>query len=259
MKQNTYELNLFTSANMLDKNITSFNGTQTKINFSEENLINHLYIRENLNFTNLDEFRYKLAKYESDLVIKQNEYISEEDKKKKYSNEEDEIYCGRFPHLSYCGCKIPCSISLNKINPIQMSDNIFVGSIECVFKIKQLISLKVTHILNVSCTEYSRRKKYFKYFDIYINDSHTENAIKFFKITNRFIDDAIKSDKKILIHSFNGKCRAWVFYMAYLIGVKKIKYSQIMSSVLEHFPYAEPNENFLSQLKHYDLEMNNLE
>jgi protein-tyrosine phosphatase len=254
----TYELNLCTSDNPFDKNITSY--TNSKSNFLEDNnLINHLYIKENINIPNIDEYRYKYAKYESDLVIKFSDFLYEEEKKKMYIGEEDQIFCGRFPHLSYCGCKIPCSISLNRINPIQMSEDIFVGPIESVFKTKQLLASKVSYILNVSCTEYNRRKKYFNYLDIYINDSHTENAIKFFKITNRFIDEAVKNGKKVLIHSIQGKCRAWVFYMAYMISRYKMKFQQVKQLVEQKFPYAEPNENFLSQLKHYDLEMNNLE
>lgn len=51
----------------------------------------------------------------------------------------------------------------------------------------------VTHILNVTCREYMKRCKYFKYLDIQIYDTHAEDAKKHFRITNRFIDEARKS------------------------------------------------------------------
>ena len=40
--------------------------------------------------------------------MKGNQYLTLEEKKKAYNGEEDKIYCGRFPHLDYCGCKYPC-------------------------------------------------------------------------------------------------------------------------------------------------------
>ena len=92
--------------------------------------------------------------------------------------------------------------------------------------------------------------------DIFIADNHTENAIKFFKVTNRFIEDAIKKGHKILVHSLQGRSRCWVFLIAFLIGKFRMKYAQAFEYVRERFPWAEPNDNFLTQLKHYDLEMN---
>jgi hypothetical protein len=252
-ENNIYSL----SINTFDKNISSYYGSlKSKLNFPEESTrINHLFLKESIVVGNLEEYRYFSSKLDIDLTINHNEYISDEEKKKRYNNEEDEVYCGRFPHLQYCGCGYPCSILLNKISPIEVSQQIYAGPIESAYKTKELLKLKITHILNVSCLAYNKRK-YFKYLDIYIGDNHTENAIKFFKITNRFIEDAIKKDQKILIHSINGKSRCWVFLMAYLIGKLKMKYLVALDFIREKFPYAEPNENFLTQLKHYDLETN---
>lgn len=72
----------------------------------------------------------------------------------------------------------------------------------------------------------------------------------------RFIADAAENDKNILIHSVQGKSRCWVFFIAYLISRKRLKYIAAYDIVKEKFPYAEPNDNFLTQLKHYDLETN---
>ena len=254
---------LYTNTNILDKNISSYNSTlKSKISNQDNFLrINNLYILEDLICENIEQSRYTQINYSSfvdEIEMKQttNEYLTEEAKRKLYNGEEDQLYCGRFPHLEYCGCKFPCSVVLPYVKSIKMTENILVGPIEAVFKTKELLKLKVTHILNLSCTEYNRRTKYFKYLDIYINDNHTENAIKFFKISNRFIDDAVASKKIILIHSVNGRSRCWVFLMAYFIGREKMKYLDALDRVRSIFPYAEPNDNFLTQLKHYDLEMN---
>jgi len=219
--------------------------------------IDHLYIKDSMGFENSNKNRYEKIKFDVEIEIEKNyaEYLTEDEKKRRYRNEEDEIYCGRFPHLNYCGCNLPCSLVLNKISPIQLSDGIYVCSIEAAFKTKELLNFKITHILNVSCTSYNQRK-YFKYLDIFVADNHTENAIKYFKISNRFIEDAINKGGKVLLHSVNGRNRCWVFVVAFLIGKLKMKYVTALEFVRERFPWAEPNENFLTQLKHYDLETN---
>lgn len=245
------------SINPLERNITTYNSSiKSRTNFVEDSIrIDHLYLKETLVMKNTEDYRYTIIDFDIDFTINENEYISEEEKKKRYNNEENKIYCGRFPHLNFCGCKYPCSVLLNQISPIEISDQIYAGAIECAYKTKELLKLGITHILNVSCTAYNRRR-YFKYLDIYIGDSHTDNAIKFFKITNRFIEDAIKKGQKILIHSVQGKSRCWVFLAAFLIGKMRMNYVAAFDYLREKFPYAEPNDNFLTQLKHYDLEMN---
>lgn len=111
----------------------------------------------------------------------------------------------------------------------------------------------VTHILNVSCKEYTKRQKYFKYLDINIVDEVNENAQKFFRITNRFIDEALKTGG-ILIHSVQGKSRAPVFIMAYLIHKEKMKLKDSIALLREFVNEVEPNESFFQQLADYDLE-----
>jgi len=258
MNSRTNELLLYTKENILNKNITSYHSSLiTNQNSVDDSIrVTHLYFKEDLMVKNIEDYRGKIASYEESLKINSYEFMSEDERRKNYNNEEDQIYCGRFPHLNYCGCKFPCSIILDRIKPIEITNNIFIGPVECAYKTKELLSIKITHILNVSCTAYFRRNKYFKYLDIYIGDNHTENAIKSFKITNRFIDEAVKSNQKILIHSLQGRSRCWVFLMAYLIGKLNMKFSKAYDYIKDKFGYAEPNENFLTQLKHYDLDVN---
>ena len=54
-----------------------------------------------------------------------------------------------------------------------------MGPFQSAFKTKDLIENGVTHILNATNKEYSKRK-YFKYLDIPIYDTHSEDAKKFF-------------------------------------------------------------------------------
>jgi hypothetical protein len=47
--------------------------------------------------------------------------------KGKYNGEEDEIVCGRFPHMDLCACDIQCSIALREINLFEVYPGIIMG------------------------------------------------------------------------------------------------------------------------------------
>ena len=118
----------------------------------------------------------------------------------EYENDEEELTCARFPHLDVCACDNPSNIALKEINLFQVYPGIYMGPFQSAFKTADLIEKGVTHILNVSCKEYTKRTKYFKYQDINVQDEVGENIEKYFRISNRFIDEGIKAGS-ILIHS----------------------------------------------------------
>ena len=134
-----------------------------------------------------------------------------------------------------------------------------MGPYQSGFKTKQLLEMGVTHILNTTCREYTKRGKYFKYLDIHIYDTHSEDAKKHFRITNRFIDEARKGGAggpgKVLVHSVQGKSRAATFILAYLIGREKLKLKEGLELLRQFVPEVEPNESFMQQLAEYDLEI----
>ena len=73
-----------------------------------------------------------------------------------------------------------------------------MGPFQSAFKTRELLENNVTHILNCSTKEYTKRK-FFKYLDINIYDNHTEDARKYFRVTNRFIKNAKKEGGKVLV------------------------------------------------------------
>ena len=139
--------------------------------------------------------------------------------RQNYRGEEEQIICPRFPHLDFCGC----DNNINDISLIEVFDGIYMGPLQSAFKTGELIDAGVTHILNVTCKAYTKRENYFKYLDIHLYDQSGENAKKYFRITNRFINDALNRGGKILVQSVMGKSRSATFILAYLINTQKIK------------------------------------
>ena len=146
--------------------------------------------------------------------------------------------------MDACACDIQCQIALREINLFEVYPGIVMGPYQSAFKTKQLIEMGVTHILNLTCREYTKRERYFTYLDVMIYDTHSEDSKKHFRITNRFIDDARKNGR-VLVHSVQGKSRAATFILAYLIGKEKLKLKEGLALLRQFVPEVEPNETFM--------------
>lgn len=81
----------------------------------------------------------------------------------------------------------------------QIIKDIFIGPVQCAWNTKHLLSLGITHVLNVSTIEYTKRTHYFKYYNLDVYNAHDEDIKKFFRITNRFIEEVASHPQKIEI------------------------------------------------------------
>eukprot|EP00826_Nyctotherus_ovalis_P014040 TRINITY_DN13870_c0_g3_i1.p1 TRINITY_DN13870_c0_g3~~TRINITY_DN13870_c0_g3_i1.p1 ORF type:complete len:161 (+),score=33.29 TRINITY_DN13870_c0_g3_i1:365-847(+) len=153
--------------------------------------------------------------------------------------------------MKYCLCTPPCSDAVPPATCTEVFDRIFIGPIESAYKLRELRTKGITHVLNVSCVYYTKRPK-LHYLDVDVHDSLSENIRKNFRITNRYIDEARK-DGAILVHCTDGKSRAPSFVLAYLIGKQKIKRKDALAILSAKLPDIQPNTNFMTQLTDYDL------
>lgn len=95
----------------------------------------------------------------------------------------------------------------------------------------------------MSSVEYTKRH-YFKYFNLDIYNSHDEDIKKFYRVTNRFINDAIREGGKVLIHDQRGKSRAPAFLLAYMINNLKITLKHGVQMIREKVAKLELNDYF---------------
>ena len=96
---------------------------------------------------------------------------------------------------------------------------------------KALLELGVTHVLNVTSKEYTKRHKYFEYLNIDLHNNTEEDVKKFYRLTNRFMRSAFAKRGKVFIHASDLQLAA-VVAMGYLIGVAKIPMKQSLQLVL---------------------------
>ena len=157
--------------------------------------------------------------------------------------------------MDICACEVDCQEALRDISLFEVYRGIYMGPFQSAFKTGELIECGITHILNVTCKAYTPRSKYFKYLDIQIYDETSEDAKRHFRITNRFIKEALQSGGKVLVQSIDGKSRSATFILAYLINNEGIKLKEGLQILRQFVSEAEPNEGFMQQLAQYDLEL----
>lgn len=165
-----------------------------------------------------------------------------------YLDDEENINCYRFPHSTFCGCNPNCL--LESFEPCEMIDRLFIGNFITGLKSKHLLDLGITHILNVTCKQYTKKHYYFQYENIDLLSNTEEDAKKFFRLSNRFIRKALGSGGKVLIHSSLDQIGA-LLGCAYMIGVQKISLKKCLAKVAEY--KIEISPHFLKQLEAYDL------
>ena len=151
-------------------------------------------------------------------VYSQQQWCKYDQARKEHTaDDEANIVCGRFPHMSICACDIDCSIAIKQISLFEVYSGIYMGPFQAAFKTQDLIDSGITHILNVTCKAYTLRTKHFKYYNLQIQDEKTEDAKKHFRATNRFIQEALSQGGKVLVQSVEGRSRSSTFVLAYMI------------------------------------------
>lgn len=135
--------------------------------------------------------------------------------------------------MKFCGCPINCLLTSSDI--YQIIPELYICGFESGLKTKNLLEHNITHILNLTSKEYTKRNQYFEYLNIDILNNSEEDIKKFFRITNRFIESNKSEKGVILIHSVSVPLSA-CFALAYLIGVKRIPIKGSIDIVLRVIP-----------------------
>jgi len=160
----------------------------------------------------------------------------------EYRGDEEDLTCARFPHLHFCCCQM--TKDLDKYTPEEIVPGVLMGRFFTSLNVKKLLEIRVTHVLNVSSQEYTKRTDYFIYKNIDVYDNQDEDIKKHFRRTNRFILEALECGGKILIHGWQGLSSAAAFTLAYMISRKQIPLKIGMRMLNRCFPDLHMNEYF---------------
>ena len=147
----------------------------------------------------------------------------------------------------------------------QVTDYLFVGSIESAYNERRLCRLDVESLVdisNLSEMQVPSNKKTqcpclcqtdFKHFRsrliIAVADDEKEDVAQYFEEVNRFIEAARRCGRKVLVYSYEGKSRAAVFAMQYLMSYENLLLRQAYNLVKKQRPCVALNPGFQKTLE----------
>lgn len=126
----------------------------------------------------------------------------------------------------------------------QITDKIYLGNYDGARSIDELNIYGITNILTCGVFLHQFYKEDFVYKQLDIDDSLSEDIIRFFKEAIEYIDNS----DKIFIHCQAGVSRSASFVIAYLMWKNKLTYSDAKSYVKNKRKAISPNSNFENQL-----------
>eukprot|EP00357_Protocruzia_adherens_P008532 CAMPEP_0114987156 /NCGR_PEP_ID=MMETSP0216-20121206/8844_1 /TAXON_ID=223996 /ORGANISM="Protocruzia adherens, Strain Boccale" /LENGTH=273 /DNA_ID=CAMNT_0002349709 /DNA_START=288 /DNA_END=1109 /DNA_ORIENTATION=- len=128
-------------------------------------------------------------------------------------------------------------------------DGLYQGSMYEAKSKKTLQKNGITHILAVGTYLKICFPKDYEYLHISVHDSPDSNLYRFFEQSNAFIEKAITSGGKVLVHCALGVCRSSSLVLAYIIKNKDMSFKRAYDYLREQRQRANPNRGFIEQLK----------
>ena len=135
----------------------------------------------------------------------------------------------------------------------EIIDNIFISDISSAFNFEELKKDKITHIITTILAVEPMYPDDFSYMNLHARDITNENLLQHFDKCYNFIEDALSSNGRVLIHCSYGISRSSTIVISYLIKKYKMTYHQAIDLVKSKRPVIEPNDGFKRQLISYDL------
>lgn len=136
----------------------------------------------------------------------------------------------------------------------KITDKVYISSELGAHDFKMLKDRNITHILVAGNFLKPKFPGHFKYLELPINDSASQDLTFCFEQAINFIDQA----DKVLVHCFAGVSRSATMVIAYLMYKNKWKYLEAYNHVKKKRTIINPNKGFVSQLeeleKFFELE-----
>jgi hypothetical protein len=129
--------------------------------------------------------------------------------------------------------------------------NLFLGDVYAAHNTKELKKRKITHIVTCTVGVAPPFPEQFKYMQLKILDTPSENICEYFAQTSHFIGNALENNGRVLVHCIRGVSRSATIVSAYLITAFRIAHHEAVRRVREKRPVARPNYAFMIQLEMY--------
>ncbi|XP_052811773.1 uncharacterized protein LOC128239251 [Mya arenaria] len=147
----------------------------------------------------------------------------------------------------------------------QVTEYLFIGSIESAYNDRRLCRLEIESLVDISnlsemqvpaqkklqcpCLCQTESKHFRSKLIIAVPDEENDGIDQYFEEVNKFIEGARRCTKKVLIYSLEGKSRAALFAIQYLIEYEGLLLRQAYSMVKKQRPQVSLNPSFQRALE----------
>ncbi|XP_030568346.1 dual specificity protein phosphatase 3 isoform X2 [Drosophila novamexicana] len=166
--------------------------------------------------------------------------------------------CRTLPGLRRAECAIH-DVDCDEVYP-----GIYIGDAAAAKNKTYLRMMGITHVLNAAegCRygqvdtghSYYRDMPSIRYMGFPMVDAPTQDISRYFYVAAKFIDSAISSGGKILVHCLVGMSRSATCVLAYLMICRKMSAVDAIRTVRMRRE-IRPNDGFLQQLADLDMEL----
>ncbi|KAH3724137.1 uncharacterized protein LOC127854037 [Dreissena polymorpha] len=147
----------------------------------------------------------------------------------------------------------------------QVTEYMFIGSVEAAYNERRLCRLEIESLIDISnltemqipaqkklhcpCLCQTESKHFRSKLIISVPDEENDGIDQYFEEVNKFIEGARRCSKKVLIFSLEGKSRAALFAIQYLIEFEGLLLRQAYSMVKKQRPQVSLNPSFQKTLE----------
>ncbi|KNZ78280.1 Serine/threonine/tyrosine-interacting protein, partial [Termitomyces sp. J132] len=134
---------------------------------------------------------------------------------------------------------------------------LFLGPFIASKSMETLAKLGITHIICVRDLKESfsvkpRFENDFQYLTLDVEDNEEQNLIRVFPRAKQFIDSALASGGRVLVHCNGGISLSPSFVVMYVMQYYKITWEESLHLVQNRRYCISPNGGFLTQIKEYE-------
>jgi len=129
---------------------------------------------------------------------------------------------------------------------------LFLSSVDVAAEITQIESLGITHILNVASNKIEYYPGKLIYRHVRIMDLPQTYLTRYFPECFQFINEAISSGGRVLVHCMAGVSRSAAVVIGYMMTKQGMSFEEAYEYVKDKRPVMRPNDGFMEQLKQFD-------
>lgn len=147
----------------------------------------------------------------------------------------------------------PFFSSGGNITKITSKAELYISDVGGAYDLKGLKEIGITHIVNAVLGLSTPYPNDFKYLSVPLRDIDYEDISQYFDSTNDFINEALDTGGKVVVHCIMGASRSVTLIAANIIhrGKGNVTVSQAIDYIQQKRALIHPNSGFLKQLEEY--------